>query len=165
MKNHDMKKAVSSFEYEVYKSASQLTESDQILIHEAKEALKKSYSPYSKFKVGASALVKGGSILSGANMENAAYPMCICAEGVLLSSVEATFPGETIETIAITAKSSSVELLSPPTPCGACRQLICEKENRQGKSIRVILFAENTEIYVIETIKDILPFSFDGSVI
>ena len=160
-----MKKAVSSFEYAVYDSANQLSAPDQLLIKKATEALSKSYSPYSKFQVGAAALVKGGEIVTGANMENAAYPMCICAEGVVLSSVESSFPGQTIETIAITAKSASVKLISPPTPCGACRQLICEKENRQGKSIRVILFAEDTEIYVINTIKDILPFSFDGSVI
>lgn len=160
-----MKKAVSSFEYEVYDSANQLNTADQLLIKKAIEALSKSYSPYSKFQVGAAALVKSGAIITGANMENAAYPMCICAEGVVLSSVESTFPGQTIDTIAITAKSSSVKLLNPPTPCGACRQLICEKENRQGRSIRVILFAEDTEIYIINTIKDILPFSFDGSVI
>jgi cytidine deaminase len=160
-----MKKAVASFEYEVYSSADQLTETDQQLMQEAKLALKKSYSPYSKFKVGAAALVDGGKIVTGANMENAAYPMCICAEGVVLSSVESAFPGQKINTIAITAKSSSIKLLTPPTPCGACRQLISEKENRQGAPIRVILFAEDTEIYLIQTIKDILPFSFDGSVI
>ena len=160
-----MKKVDLTTSITVYDSIEELPNQVQGLMQKAIDTKKNAYAPYSKFKVGASALVKGGSILSGANMENAAYPMCICAEGVLLSSVEATFPGETIETIAITAKSSSVKLLSPPTPCGACRQLISEKENRQGKSIRVILFAENTEIYVIETIKDILPFSFDGSVI
>ena len=59
-----MKKAVASFEYEVYSSADQLTETDQQLMQEAKLALKKSYSPYSKFKVGAAALVEGGEIVT-----------------------------------------------------------------------------------------------------
>ena len=160
-----MKTENKSFEYEVYASLDELGEDDKTLMLEAREALKKSYSPYSNFKVGAAVRLKDGNILSGANMENAAYPMCICAEGVVLSSVESNFPGQEIKTMAITAKSGSVTLDSPPSPCGSCRQMISEKENRQKKPIRVILHGEEGPVFVIKTIKDILPFSFDGTVL
>lgn len=160
-----MKKENKSFEYEVYASVNELSEDDKNLMNEAKKALDKSYSPYSNFKVGAAVRLKDDHILSGANMENAAYPMCICAEGVVLSSVESNFPGQEIETMAITAKSGSVTLNSPPSPCGSCRQMISEKENRQKSPIRVILHGEEGPVFIIKTIKDILPFSFDGTVL
>ena len=160
-----MKKKTVSFDYEVVDTIEKLAESDQSLVQAAKNAMQKAYAPYSNFLVGAAALLHNGEVISGGNMENAAYPMCICAEGVILSSVESNYPRASIQTIAITAKSNSVKLMEPPSPCGSCRQMICEKENRQQAPIRIILFAEDTEIYILNTIKDILPFSFDGSVL
>ena len=101
-------------------------------------------------------------MLSGGNMENAAYPMCICAEGVILSSVESSKPNATIKAMAITVKSPSQVIDYPVSPCGSCRQMISEKENRQSTPIRIILKGESGPFHVFDTVKRLLPFSFSS---
>lgn len=86
------------------------------LLDRATEAAARSYSPYSNYKVGAAVRTRGGAVFTGVNVENAAYPLGICAErAALAAAVMAGFgPGE-IEAIAITA-----------SPCGGCRQWLHE---------------------------------------
>jgi len=75
-----MEKRTISCDIHIAKSLETLNDSDQALVLAAREALALSYSPYSNFKVGAAALLEDGTVVKGANQENAAYPMCICAE-------------------------------------------------------------------------------------
>ena len=122
------------------------------LIEKAKEARKLSYSPYSHFAVGAALLCKDGQVFVGANIENSAYPMCMCAERNALYN--AKMHGVKKEDMVALALSADTD--EPCSPCGACRQVISE------------LFPSNAPIYmsnlkgdVQETnIKELLPYAF-----
>ena len=86
----------------------------------ATEAMKKSYSPYSKFPVGVAALVSDGRIISGCNVENASYGLTLCAECSLISELIMTGGGRLIAAVCVDKDGN---LLSP---CGRCRQLLYE---------------------------------------
>lgn len=131
------------------------------LIEKAREAQNLAYAPYSNFKVGVSILLQNGSILKGANQENAAYPMCLCGEQVGLAHAKMSFPNEIIDTLCISTSIINDEK-NPPSPCGSCRQVISEYEFRQSKPIRII--CEGTDkIYSFDSVDEILPHSFTGS--
>ena len=157
-----MKKIILKTAIEVYASLEQLKESDQKLLKLARKSLNNSYSPYSNFKVGAALLLQNGKMVGGSNQENAAYPLCLCAERVALSAASSRYPKIAIEAIAITAKSQHLPINQPISPCGACRQSICEVENHHGKPMRIILQGETGDIYVLASGRDLLPLSFDG---
>ena len=118
------------------------------------------YAPYSNFKVGASVRLENGEIVVGNNQENIAYPSGLCAERVALFYVGANYPNVSIETICIVAKGDLIPIDSILAPCGCCRQVMIESEQRQSKPIRVILVNQNKTVVVIETVKHFLPFIF-----
>ncbi|HMR44271.1 MAG TPA: hypothetical protein PKC40_10575, partial [Saprospiraceae bacterium] len=89
-----------------FENPAELPEETQQLLLEAKNALEKSYSPYSGFSVGAALRLSNGVLLSGANFENASYPLCLCAERVALAAAAAQHPNEVILEIAITVAYS-----------------------------------------------------------
>ena len=99
-----MKQKQISISYQVFHSTDELSIEDAQLLEAAKAALQLSYSPYSEFRVGAAVLLENGAIVSGANQENAAYPMCLCAEQVALAAVASQHPGVTVKKMAITVK-------------------------------------------------------------
>ncbi|MEL7021021.1 MAG: cytidine deaminase, partial [Bacteroidota bacterium] len=121
------------------------------------------HAPYSNFYVGAAVLLQNGQILNGANQENAAYPMCLCAERVALASAHAQHPDSPVVAIAITVKNPAQVINQPAAPCGACRQVICETEQRYQQSMQIVLRGETGEIFVFEGGKDLLPIGFDQS--
>ncbi|MET7332359.1 cytidine deaminase [Nonomuraea sp. NPDC005650] len=86
----------------------------------AAEAMRNAYAPYSKFPVGAAALVDDGRIVSGCNVENASYGLGLCAECGLVSALQASGGGRLV---AFTCVDGHGELLMP---CGRCRQLLYE---------------------------------------
>lgn len=92
---------------------------DEELIALAKDAMKNSYSPYSKYKVGACLLAKSGKVYQGCNIENASYGACNCAERTALFKAVSEGEREFIK-IAIAAEKSM------PWPCGICRQALNE---------------------------------------
>lgn len=147
----------------VYDQLEELTKDDIHLIKRAKDALKLSYSPYSNFKVGASILLEDGTIVLGSNQENAAYPMCLCAERTALATCNNNHENQKLIKIAVTVKSGSHTVKSPASPCGACRQVLLEQEQRQDTPIEVIMHGEEGQIYVLKSVKDLLPISFDPS--
>ena len=126
----------------------------------AKQATALSYAPYSKFHVGASARLTNGKIIQGANMENAAYPQCLCAEAVLLGSLHSQHPGQRIDAIGIAVTSPGRELKGVAAPCGSCRQQLFEAENRQGAPIKLYLLAANGDVFEFADMKSLLPFGF-----
>ena len=101
-------------------------------------------------------------IIGGANQENASFPLCMCAEQVVLGNFSANHPHETIEKLAITIKSNGKLHNLPVSPCGACRQTILEYEIRQKSPIQIILQGESGPIYVIDGIRSLLPLTFEG---
>jgi cytidine deaminase len=156
-----MKKIKLEIDIESCKYA-ELQQDDKKLVDEACEATKNSYAPYSKFSVGAAALLKNGIIIKGNNQENAAYPSGICAERTTIFYANAQYPEQPVVTLAIAARNEDGFLDSPIPPCGACRQVLLETEKRFGKAMRVILYS-NDDIYIVKSVKDLLPLSFDES--
>lgn len=86
----------------------------------AKTAMQKSYSPYSKFAVGAAAITDDGRIVSGCNVENASYGLSLCAECSLVSNLAMIGGGKLV---AFTCVDGQGNILMP---CGRCRQLLFE---------------------------------------
>jgi len=158
-----MKKIILKTPIEVYPSEKELTKKDQQLLRKAKKSLKDSWSPYSGFQVGAALLLANGKIIGGSNQENAAYPLCLCAERVAIAAADAVYPGVPILAIAVTAKSLNQVVDSPVSPCGSCRQVICETEGKHETTMRIILQGEKGKVYILASGNDLLPLSFDGT--
>ena len=137
----------------------ELDDKDRILVETAMAATDNSYSPYSKFKVGAAIRLDDGTIIKGANQENAAFPSGLCAERSAIFGAQSNYPEQAIITLAIAARNENGFLKSPISPCGACRQVILEMEDRYKQPVRILLYGE-TGIYCFGSIKDLLPFSF-----
>lgn len=148
------------FAYKVYNSIDELSESDAALLDKAREVTKQAYAPYSKFNVGAAALLRNGEIITGTNQENASYPVGICAERVLLGTVGNLYPGEPVKTLAISYESVNVKSDHPISPCGMCRQAIHEYELRTESPIRLILSGQQGNVYIIDDASQLLPFAF-----
>ncbi len=87
---------------------------------QAVKAMQNAYAPYSNFPVGAAALVDDGRIVSGCNVENAAYGVCLCAECGLISDLIRTGGGRLVAFACVDG------LGEPASPCGRCRQLLWE---------------------------------------
>jgi cytidine deaminase len=92
------------------------------LLQKAREAALNSYSPYSKFRVGAALLLTNGAVVAGTNVENVSYGLTICAERSALVAAVSQF-GPEIQ-IAAVAVANLNDAASPP--CGACRQMLSE---------------------------------------
>ncbi len=125
------------------------------LIIIARDAQKKSYSPYSNFRVGCAIKLKDGNVISGANMENASYPLSICAERSTIFTVyNLGYKKDDIECMVLCGDCDGFI-----TPCGACRQVIQE------------LFPKKAPIYLLDknnnvketNIDELLPLAFDES--
>ena len=137
----------------------ELNQEDRQLIDQAKEATFRSYAPYSRFSVGAAALLENGVIVTGTNQENAAYPSGTCAERTTLFYAGSQYPDQPVKALAIAARAESGFLETPIPPCGACRQVLMETEQRFHHPMRILLYGEN-EIYIVNGTKDLLPLSF-----
>ncbi len=138
----------------------ELSDAYRTLVDRAKEQVMKSYSPYSQFKVGAALQLANGEIFAASNQENAAYPSGLCAERNAVFFANAQFPDQPIKILAIAAYTNGAFLEQPITPCGACRQVLLEAENRYAEGMKVILYG-TTEIYIIDNAKSLLPLSFE----
>ncbi len=139
---------------------SELDTKDQELISHAKEAFITAYAPYSGFLVGASILLENGEIINGSNQENVAYPSGLCAERVAMFYAGANFPETKIKTIAVSVFSKSFEVTDVVSPCGACRQVMAEYEEKQKQSIKVILHSPTDKVLIANKVQDLLPFMF-----
>jgi cytidine deaminase len=150
--------------YEAYALETDLPEMDQRLIHEAKRSCDLAHAPYSEFFVGAALVTHSGKIILGANQENASFPIGACAERVAIYQHSMTNPKDPVIAIAITAKRDKNEINQPVSPCGSCRQILVELENKQNLPIRVILAGMTGPVIVFHSSKSLLPFSFDPQV-
>jgi len=139
---------------------SELSEQEQQLVANAKSSLKTAYAPYSGFLVGASVLLENGEIINGSNQENVAYPSGLCAERVALFYAGARYPDIKVKTIAVSVLSKNFEVNDVISPCGACRQVMAEYEDKQEQSIKVILHSPTDEVLIANTVEDLLPFMF-----
>ncbi|MGH9803680.1 MAG: cytidine deaminase [Candidatus Acidiferrales bacterium] len=129
-----------------------MTAAQRRLLTRARQARKKAFAPYSKFKVGAAVETQGGRVYTGANVENATYGLTVCAERVAI--LYAVSQGERrFKRVAVAADSKKLT-----GPCGACRQIIWE-------------FCGNAEVILgnlkgktaVYRMKDLFPLPFDNS--
>ncbi len=131
----------------------------QALVARAKENTQRAYSPYSHFSVGAAVLLADGTIVNGANQENAAYPSGLCAERTAMFYANAQHPTQPVQAIAIACAADGKFTELPGAPCGACRQVLLETEHRYKQDMQVILYGEKIT-YVFPSAKSLLPYSF-----
>ena len=162
----------------------ELPREEQALAEAARRATAQAYAPYSHFQVGAALLLADGTVVTGSNQENAAYPsgLCaervalfqanhrfpdqenaaypsgLCAERVALFQANHRFPEQPVKTLAIAAVSGG-RPASTISPCGACRQVLLETEQRYGQHIRILLCGVD-EITVVESAEALLPLCF-----
>jgi cytidine deaminase len=157
-----MKKFTITSTIEEYASPSELTADEQALLERARAAGKNAYAPYSAFHVGAALQLENGEVVIGNNQENVAYPSGLCAERVAIFHAGALYPDVAVTVIAITCSSAKFAVNRPLSPCGACRQAIAEYERRAGKNIRIILSGDSGAVYAVNSIKELLPLSFEA---
>lgn len=137
----------------------ELSSQDQELVQAAIKATNNAYANYSRFYVGAALRLENGKMMIGANQENAAFPSGLCAERTAVFAAQANYPDSPIETLAIVGRNEKGILSDPITPCGACRQVILEIEDRYKKPIKILLYGTQ-KIYCVRSVKDLLPLSF-----
>ncbi|PCJ23085.1 MAG: cytidine deaminase [Flavobacteriales bacterium] len=157
-----MHKKSLKIEFVEYDSTNGLDSDLLDLINQAENNLKNAYAPYSNFKVSSVCKMANGKTIFGTNQENGAYPSGLCAERVAVFSAKSQFPDQNIEKIVITTEQTAEH---PVSPCGACRQVLIEYELAQKQPIELILKSGNSKIWKFKSIKDILPFAFDGATI
>jgi cytidine deaminase len=144
----------------VINSEQDLAEKDRNLYRLAQQAADRAYAPYSNFLVGAALLLEDGAVHLGNNQENAAYPSGLCAERTAIFGMSANFPGKKIKAIAIAARRREESEFLAVTPCGSCRQVMAEYENKQNEPIRVLMKAEGEKFYCCRSVSDLLPLHF-----
>jgi cytidine deaminase len=125
-------------------------EQKQNLVRQAILAQEKAYAPYSQYRVGAALLTKSGKTFPGANVENAVYPLTICAERAAV--VSAVSAGEReFEAMAVVTRDGG-------TPCGSCRQVMAEF----GLDMIVLIADSSGAIHYETTVAELLPHSFSS---
>jgi cytidine deaminase len=118
------------------------------LVRQAQAARQRAYAPYSHYPVGAALLTASGQIFLGANIENAAYPVTICAERVAV--FKAVSEGER-QFVAV-----AVVTINGGTPCGSCRQVLAEF----GLDTAVLIADKDGQVILETTVKELLPGAF-----
>ncbi|MFM7726292.1 MAG: cytidine deaminase [Flavobacteriales bacterium] len=148
--------------FERFSSREEITAEHQTLLDASIEAMANAYAPYSGFSVGASLLLENGTIVTGSNQENAAYPSGLCAERVAFFAAGAQFPNQRIIAAAVVASSASFKSGEPVTPCGSCRQSMLEYELKQQHNILLYMISPSGEIVASPSIKQLLPLYFES---
>jgi cytidine deaminase len=124
------------------------------LVAAAREVRDRAYAPYSGFAVGA-AILAGGTVFTGANVENAAYPVSVCAERSAVSKMIAAGERQ-IDAVAVVAGGAH----GPSSPCGACRQVLWEFA---GAAVPVVSEHAEDGRRARWTVGELLPAAFDLS--
>ena len=130
------------------------------LLEKAAAMLQQSYAPYSHFHVGAAVQLADGTVVTGSNQENIAYPSGLCAERVALFSASAQYPSLTVTALAVVGYHNGQ--FCEASPCGACRQTMAEYEIRFGNSISIFCYLNGGRIRKISGVKSLIPFGFEA---
>ncbi len=126
---------------------------DEALVERARRAALNSYSPYSRFRVGAALLTGEGEVHTGANVENAAYPVSNCAEVTAVNTAVASGV-RSIETVAVVCLEAVS--IDDSYPCGRCRQVM----NEFG--VQRVLVAAGEGPHRVHALAELLPYGFSG---
>ena len=155
-----MKRKTLTIPYEEYNSIEELGPADRELLDAAIEAVKGSYAPYSHFNVGAAVRLADGTVVKGANQENAAFPSGLCAERTAMFAAGANHPGVPMQSLAVVCSMEGVLTPNPGSPCGACRQVMAQYEREAGIPMRIIL-GSGGHILVFTGVESLMPFIFN----
>ena len=150
-----------AIKYQEFTSMDEMQNDDKRLALAAIEAIKGAYAPYSNFCVGAAVRLDDGTIVTGANQENAAFPSGICAERTAMFSAGAAYPDKAMVSIAIAGGLNGMLDHNPTSPCGACRQVMAQYQTKGGKDMSIILVGDG-KILKFSRVDDLLPFIFDN---
>lgn len=154
----DMNKKIE-INYQEFHSLAELEAQDRELCEAAAKALAGSYAPYSNFNVGAAVRLDDGSIVTGANQENSAYPSGLCAERTAMFAAHSNQPNVPMRSIAIVGAQNGLINKEITAPCGACRQVMAEYQKLSGGKMSVIFYGAE-KILKFSQVDDILPFIF-----
>lgn len=138
-----------------------LYDADRLLVETAQGVARNAYAPYSGFAVGAAVRTKTGKIYTGANLENAAYGVTMCGEVSALTAASSAgdFDVEAIAVVGLKFTEPQAGALIV-TPCGRCRQLICEASQISQVDVRVFCCNGDLSRILEVGISELLPFAF-----
>ncbi|SEK56519.1 cytidine deaminase [Sphingomonas palmae] len=134
------------------------------LIAAAREAAHHAHAPYSRFAVGAAVLLTDGSVVTGANVENASYGLSLCAETVAIASVSAA--GRLREVVAVGVIGGAMDAQgqatgsAPVSPCGRCRQVINEAAQMGSRDVSVYCGGAEGDEIARYRLSELLPAAF-----
>lgn len=132
----------------------------QLLIAAAREASNNAYAPYSNFAVGAAVLLTDGSVVTGANFENASYGLSLCAETVALATVSAQGRLKDVAAIGVIGGRMGHQNTAPVGPCGRCRQVINEAAQVSGRDLPVHCGGATGDAMASYVLSELLPMAF-----
>jgi len=141
-----------------------MNDETQTLIAAARAAALHAHAPYSRFAVGAALLMTDGSIVTGANVENASYGLSLCAETVAIATASAQ--GRLREVAAVAVIGGAMDATGRPTgttpvsPCGRCRQVLNEAAQLGGRDLPVHCAAAEGDAVTSHRLSDLLPAAF-----
>lgn len=122
------------------------------------------HAPYSRFRVGAAALLSDGSLVTGCNFENLSYGLSLCAETVALASANAAGRLKDVVLVAVIADGEIAGAGAPAViaPCGRCRQVLAEAAGVAGRDIEVLMLARDGQTVRRAKVSALLPLAFAG---
>lgn len=141
-----------------------MTMDETALIAAARDAARHAHAPYSRFAVGAAVLMSDGSVVTGANFENASYGLSLCAETVALATVSASGRLRDVAALAVIGGMMDSDGRATGTavvnPCGRCRQVINEAAQMSGRDLPVVCGAAEGPLLRRYRISELLPDAF-----
>ena len=143
-----------------YKNPAEAGKEIEALADLAAAAAQDAYAPYSGFHVGAAIELADGQIFRASNQENKAYPSGLCAERTGLFYVQASFPKVAVKRILILAMEKGTLTAEPAFPCGACRQVMVEYQDRHSVPMEVWMVGSNRTL-MVKSADDLLPLKFE----
>lgn len=151
------------FSYNYFDTIDELMPEEKALLEKARQRAHHAYVPYSNFGVAAVGLLENGETVESTNQENASYPVGICAERVLLSTISSVYPGVRLLKMAISYYNPGGSDEAPVAPCGMCRQALQEQQLRFGKPVLILMSGQNGPVVRINDAMDLLPFHFSAT--
>lgn len=135
---------------------------DASLIEAARAARQRAYAPYSQFHVGCAVEGADGTVVLGANMENACYRLGVCAEQAALAAAQQAFGLENVRRLVVVGGpvDCGEGEGDPVTPCGGCRQAIQEAAALSGHDIEIVCCDHTGKQLITTSIRELLPAAF-----
>jgi cytidine deaminase len=133
------------------------------LIDAARVAAANAYAPYSGFSVGAALLMSDGSVVTGANVENASYGLSLCAETVAVATASAAGRLNEVVAVGIVGGMTGKDGIEPILPCGRCRQVLNEAAQLGKRDLAVYCSGLTGGAVAEYRLSELLPHAFGPS--